>query len=230
MNLDFTLNTQYVISHMHDEFQKSQEHTVETNFYDKNSSKNFNSREELIEVKVGPRHFELLKLIGEGAFGKVLLVRNKLNNSLYAMKVISKKHLKKKNNIQYMKSERDILLKMSHPFIVTLWHAFQTDKKLFLVMDFLAGGELFFHLKRRGLILEQEVRFYLAEIILALEFLHNIGVIHRDLKPENILLRADGHVSLTDFGLAKDVGNQETVKTFCGTSEYMVNFIIIYNI
>lgn len=142
---------------------------------------------DLIEVRVGPKHFDLLKLIGEGAFGKVLLVKNKLNGTLYAMKVISKKHLKKKNNIQYMKSERDILLKCRHPFIVTLWHAFQTEKKLFLVMDFLAGGELFFHLKRRGLIMEQEVRFYLAEIILALEFLHDLNIIHRDLKPENIL-------------------------------------------
>jgi serine/threonine protein kinase len=176
----------------------------------------------LVEVKIGPKHFDLLKLIGEGAFGKVLLVRNKLNECLYAMKVISKKYLKKKNNIQYMKSERDILLKMKHPFIVTLWHAFQTEKKLFLVMDFLAGGELFFHLKRRGLILEQEVRFYLAEIILALEFLHDLGIIHRDLKPENVLLRYDGHIALTDFGLAKDLGTRDTVKTFCGTSEYMV--------
>lgn len=78
-----------------------------------------------------------------------------------------------------MKSERDILTKVDHPFVVSLWFAFQTEKKLFLVMDFLAGGELFFHLKRRGLILEKEARFYLAEMILAIDFLHNIGVIHR---------------------------------------------------
>ena len=140
------------------------------------------SEEEYIDVKIGPQHFDILKLIGEGAFGKVFLVKNKISKALFAMKVISKRLLKKKNNIQYMRSERDILLKMNHPFIVSLWHAFQTDKKLFLVMDFLGGGELFFHLKRRGLILEKEVRFYVAEIILALEFLHDLGVIHRDLK------------------------------------------------
>ena len=182
-----------------------------------------------VEVKVGPKHFDLLKLIGQGAFGKVLLVRNKLNGILYAMKVLSKKHLKKKNNIQYMKSERDFLLKCRHPFIVTLWHAFQTEKKLFLVMDFLAGGELFFHLKRRGLIMETEVRFYLAEIILALDFLHDLNIIHRDLKPENVLLRADGHIALTDFGLAKDTSAQNTTRTFCGINEYMAPEMLTRN-
>ena len=100
--------------------------------------------------RIGPQHFDLLKLIGEGAFGKVILVRNRLNKSLYAMKAISKKLLRKKNNMQYMKSERDILTKVRHPFIVTLFFAFQTEQRLFLVMDFLAGGELFFHLKRRA--------------------------------------------------------------------------------
>ena len=109
------------------------------------------------KISVGPQHFDILTLIGEGAFGKVLLVRNKLNDKTYAMKVISKKLLKKKNHISYMKSEREILTKANHPFVVPLRFAFQTEKRLFLVMDYLSGGELFFHLRRRGVILEQEV-------------------------------------------------------------------------
>lgn len=182
-----------------------------------------------VRVAIGPQHFDLLKLVGEGAFGKVILVRSRLNKQLYAMKAISKKLLRKKNNMQYMKSERDILTKIHHPFIVTLWFAFQTDSRLFLVMDFLSGGELFFHLKRKGLILEPEARLYLAEMILAIEFLHTMGVVHRDLKPENVLLRQDGHVCLTDFGLAKEVGDNSQVRTLCGTSEYMAPEMLLRN-
>ena len=100
----------------------------------------------------------------------------------FQMKVISKALLRKKNNVQYMKSERDILTRLHHPFIVQLHFAFQSDSKLFLVMDFLAGGELFHLLRQRGLILETEIRFYLAEMVLAIEFLHSHNIVHRDLK------------------------------------------------
>jgi ribosomal protein S6 kinase beta len=180
-------------------------------------------------ITIGPQHFELLKLIGEGAFGKVIMVRNRLNQELYAMKVITKKLIRKKNNIDYMKSERDILTKINHPFIVNLCFAFQTEQRLFLVMDFLGGGELFYHLKRRGLILERECRVYLAEMVLALEFLHNMGVVHRDLKPENVLLRPNGHICITDFGLAKELGDNSQVRTLCGTSEYMAPEMLMRN-
>jgi tRNA A-37 threonylcarbamoyl transferase component Bud32 len=174
-----------------------------------------------VEILIGPQHFELLKLLGEGAFGKVVLVQNHFSRRFYAMKVISKKLLKKKNNISYMKSERDILTKLHHPFLINLHFAFQSSTKLFLVMDFLSGGELFLHLRRRGLILEHEVVFYLGEMILAIEFLHQKNIIHRDLKPENVLLRSDAHVCITDFGLAKEIGDGVTTRTLCGTSEYM---------
>jgi p70 ribosomal S6 kinase len=174
-----------------------------------------------IEITIGPQHFDLLKLLGTGAFGKVVLVQNRLSKELYAMKVISKKLLRKKNNVQYMKSERQILTKVKHPFLVGLKFAFQSETKLFLVMSFLSGGELFLHLRRRGLILEHEVEFYLGEMILAMEFLHHQGIIHRDLKPENVLLRHDGHICITDFGLAKEIGDGQSARTLCGTSEYM---------
>lgn len=175
----------------------------------------------IVEIQIGPQHFELCKLLGTGAFGKVVLVQNRLNRRYYAMKVISKHLIKKKNNLQYMKSERDILTKVQHPFLVSLQFAFQSETKLFLVMDFLSGGELFLHLRRRGLIMEKEVQFYLGEMILAMEFLHQRGIIHRDLKPENVLLRSDAHICITDFGLAKEIGNDMNVRTLCGTSEYM---------
>ncbi|KAJ1442339.1 kinase-like domain-containing protein [Ochromonadaceae sp. CCMP2298] len=184
---------------------------------------------QLVNIQIGPQHFDLLKLIGEGAFGKVLLVRNRLDKKVYAMKVISKKLLKKKNNTQYMKSERDILTKVEHPFIVALYFAFQSETKLFLVLEFLGGGELFFHLRKQGIILEKEVKIYLAELVLAVDFLHQNGVIHRDLKPENVLLRTDGHLSITDFGLAKEIGDGTTARTLCGTSEYMAPEMLTRN-
>lgn len=183
----------------------------------------------MVKVDIGPQHFDLLKLIGEGAFGKVLLVRNRLNQRLYAMKVISKKLIKKKNHINYMKSEKEILTKVVHPFVVSLKFAFQSEKKLFLVMKFLHGGELFFHLRRRGLIREHEARFYVGEMVLAIEFLHNMGIVHRDLKPENVLLDAEGHVTITDFGLAKEIGEGSNVRTLCGTSEYMAPEMLVRN-
>lgn len=145
------------------------------------------------------------------------------------MKVISKKLIKKKNHIQYMRSEKAILTKVVHPFVVSLKFAFQSDKKLFLVMSFLGGGELFFHLKRRGLIREHEARFYAGEMILAIDFLHSMGIVHRDLKPENVLLDWEGHVTLTDFGLAKEIGEGADVRTLCGTSEYMAPEMLVRN-
>lgn len=183
----------------------------------------------MVRVNPQPHHFDILKLVGEGAFGKVFVVKNALNQEIYAMKVISKKLLRKKNNIQYMKSEREILTKTNHPFVTSLRYAFQSETKLYLVMDFLSGGELFFHLKRIGLILERDARFYFCEMILAIEFLHSINIIHRDLKPENVLLRSDGHICITDFGLAKEIGDQANARTLCGTSEYMAPEMLVRN-
>ena len=105
---------------------------------------------------------------------------------------------------------------------MSLKFAFQSESKLFLVMDFLSGGELFFHLRSRGVLTEREARFYMAEMILGLEFLHSVHVVHRDLKPENILLSDTGHIIITDFGLAKETSSDDdSLKTLCGTSEYM---------
>jgi p70 ribosomal S6 kinase len=180
---------------------------------------------------VTPKDFELLKVIGMGAFGKVLQVRNKQSKKIVAMKVISKRLLKRKSGyIENIRAERDIMTKIRHPFVVTMHCSFQTRDKLFIIMDFLAGGELFLRLGREGIFLEKQAAFYLAEIILALDHLHTHGILHRDLKPENILLSVEGHVCLTDFGLAKDFSDgggfrneedESQARTVCGTQEYM---------
>jgi len=181
---------------------------------------------------VTPKDFELLKVIGMGAFGKVLQVRNKQSKQIQAMKIISKRQLRKKSGyIENVQAERNILQRVNHPFVVKMHCSFQTREKLFILMDFLAGGELFLRLGREGIFLEKDAAFYLAETISALDHLHTLGILHRDLKPENILLCNDGHICLTDFGLAKDFGtdwsdrdgsdDQERARTICGTQEYM---------
>jgi len=179
---------------------------------------------------VSPQDFELRKVIGMGAFGKVLQVRNKKSKQILAMKIISKRLLNHKSSyVENIHAERDILTKIRHPFIVTMHCSFQTREKLFIIMDFLAGGELFLRLGREGIFLEATAKFYIGEIVLALEHLHSRGVLHRDLKPENILLASDGHLCLTDFGLAKDFRWEDTdpnredgrALTICGTQEYM---------
>lgn len=142
------------------------------------------SKEGTLERKrfVSPKDFELLKVIGMGAFGKVLQVRNRHNQQVLAMKVISKRLLNRKSGyVENIRAERDILTQVRHPFVVQMHCSFQTSEKLFIIMDFLAGGELFLRLGREGIFLEKTAAFYLAEIILALNHLHSRNILHRDL-------------------------------------------------
>ena len=142
---------------------------------------------------------------------------------LFAMKMLRKTHLLKRGQIDRTRTERKVLAKVDHPFIMKLHFAFQNDEKLFLVLDYCAGGELFFHLSRHQKFPEHYTRFYAAELLLALGHLHAHGIIYRDLKPENVLLDSDGHVKLGDFGLAK-AGIKHPYKgaaSLCGTPEYM---------
>lgn len=178
--------------------------------------------------KLGPQDFELLRVVGQGSFGKVFQVRKKGTSEIYAMKVMRKQNILKRNHGSYVKAERDILTKVVHPFIVQLRYSFQTRSKLYLVLDFINGGHLFFQLYRQGTFNEDLARMYAAEIVLALAHLHKNGIIHRDLKPENILLDADGYVMLTDFGLAKEVNEDSPSKSLCGTMEYMAPEIVQY--
>ena len=157
--------------------------------------------------KASPSQFELLKVLGQGSYGKVFLVRKTIGNDkgfLYAMKVLKKATLKVRDRMR-TKTERDILTEVEHPFIVKLHYAFQTEGKLYLVLDFMRGGDLYTRLSKEQCwkLKEADARFYVAELVLALEHLHKLGVIYRDMKPENLLLDSEGHIALTDFGLSK---------------------------
>jgi len=173
--------------------------------------------------RVTQSDFDLIKMIGKGNFGKVLLVRYKANNNLFAMKVLSKNYIVQKNEVEHTMSECQILQQIEHPFLVKLHFSFQTPENLFLILDFVNGGELFFHLQREKKFSEERVKFYAAEILLGLEHLHNSSIIYRDIKLENLLLSRDGHIVITDFGLSKkgNRGEQTRTATFCGTPEYM---------
>lgn len=172
---------------------------------------------------VKPNDFEFLKVIGKGSFGKVLLAKHRTEGNIYAVKVLQKKMILKRNEKNHVMSERNVLLKnLNHPFLVGLHYAFQTPDKLYFVLDYVNGGELFFHLQRERYFPEPRARFYAAEITSALGYLHSEGIIYRDLKPENILLDYKGHVVLTDFGLSKEgLSEKGTTTTFCGTPEYL---------
>lgn len=171
--------------------------------------------------------FILMKVVGKGSYGKVMLVKHKDNNMVYAMKMLRKENVIKRNQVEHTKTERNVLEAVSHPFIVTLHYAFQTPKKLYFVLEYCPGGELFFHLSRAGRFSEGRCRFYASEILLAIEYLHRLNIIYRDLKPENILLDADGHVKLTDFGLSKEgIQDNFSAKSMCGTPEYLAPEIL----
>eukprot|EP01088_Endostelium_zonatum_P011330 TRINITY_DN25464_c0_g1_i1.p1 TRINITY_DN25464_c0_g1~~TRINITY_DN25464_c0_g1_i1.p1 ORF type:complete len:473 (-),score=75.91 TRINITY_DN25464_c0_g1_i1:108-1526(-) len=173
--------------------------------------------------RVAEKDFTKIKVIGRGNFGKVFVVKKNDNGKIFAMKVLTKKSIIEKNELEHTKTERSILMRLDHPFLVHLYYSFQSSDKLYFIMDYVNGGELFFHLQKEKKFTPERVKFYCAEIVLGLEHLHKQGVVYRDLKPENILLTADGHICMTDFGISKEGLNAKDDKTatFCGTPEYL---------
>ncbi|KAF9121923.1 hypothetical protein BGW39_010156 [Mortierella sp. 14UC] len=172
--------------------------------------------------------FDILRVLGVGSFGKVYQVRKKDTGRIYAMKVLVKKQVIEQKQVEHTIAERNVLVQaLQSPFIVGLKFSFQTPTKLYLVQDFMNGGELFFHMQNEGTFSEPRARFYVAELVLALEHLHSCNVVYRDLKPENILLSSQGHIVLVDFGLCKqNVTEDERTHTFCGTTEYLAPEIV----
>lgn len=170
--------------------------------------------------------FDIVCLIGKGGFGKVFLVRHKATAQVYAMKVMEKELLIRRKAVRDAHAERNILAMVGESidtnFIVKLHVAFQTSKRVYLVMDFASGGELMFHLRREAMLSEEATRFYAAELLIALESLHKMHICHRDIKPENVLLDGDGHLVLTDLGLAKELtGLGDQTHSWCGSEDYM---------
>ncbi|EOA82913.1 uncharacterized protein SETTUDRAFT_95441 [Exserohilum turcica Et28A] len=179
----------------------------------------------------GPEDFEILKLIGKGTFGQVFQVRKRDTRRIYAMKVLSKKVIVQKKEVAHTLGERNILVRTAmadSAFIVGLKFSFQTPSDLYFVTDYMSGGELFWHLQREGRFQEARAKFYIAELILALQHLHEHNIVYRDLKPENILLDANGHIALCDFGLSKaNLTENATTNTFCGTTEYLAPEVLL---
>lgn len=172
--------------------------------------------------KVSESDFEKLRVIGRGTFGKVFQARKKDTGRIYAMKVLKKDHVVKNNAVKHTMSENHVLKNINHPFIVNLKYAFQTSSHLYMVIDYLNGGELFYHLTHEDYFLEPRAKLYAAEVVSSLGYLHEHHILYRDLKPENLILDMHGHVCLVDFGLCK-VGWQPNTQThtFCGSAEYL---------
>lgn len=172
--------------------------------------------------------FDLLKVIGKGSFGKVMQVVKKDTKQIYALKTLRKQHIISRMEVTHTLAERTVLARITNPFIVPLKFSFQSPEKLYLVLSFINGGELFWHLQKEGKFSMNRSRFYIAELLTALESLHELNVIYRDLKPENILLDYQGHIALCDFGLCKlNMTNNDKTNTFCGTPEYLAPELLL---
>jgi len=225
-------------------------HEVENLQYRENVHTNNDKNVDIIDVvkfksdnsdkndrKLTVEDFEIRRVLGTGGFGKVFQVSKTIGDQkgkIYAMKVLKKavlvrnketKEIDREINV-HAKMERDVLMSVRHPFIVDLKYAFQAGNKVYLIMEYLAGGELFMQLQKERMLMEDTAIFYLSQVLLAIEHLHLIGIIYRDLKPENIMLDRAGHVKLTDFGCVKESASDEINYTFCGTVEYMAPEIL----
>ncbi|KAI8097195.1 camp-dependent protein kinase 8, partial [Halteromyces radiatus] len=175
-------------------------------------------------MKIKLSDFYLLRTLGTGSFGRVHLVQSKVNQLYYAMKVLNKEIVVKKKQIEHTNNERNVLMSVDYPFLIKLWGTFQDPGNLYMVMDYIPGGEVFNLLRRKQRFSEEWARFYAAEALLSIAYLHHHNIIYRDLKPENLLIDLQGHLKITDFGFAKYV--PDLTYTMCGTPDYLAPEII----
>ncbi|KAG2206179.1 hypothetical protein INT46_007174 [Mucor plumbeus] len=172
----------------------------------------------------GLQDFELQDTLGTGTFGRVYLSKFVPSSKYYAMKVLKKSEVVRLKQVEHLLSEKQILSSVRFPFIVDLFCTFQDESNLYMLLEYVVGGELFTHLRRAGRFTNDMTRFYASEIVLAIEYLHSKDIIYRDLKPENLLIDHQGHIKITDFGFAKKVVDRTW--TLCGTPEYLAPEII----
>ncbi|CAH8667773.1 unnamed protein product [Schistosoma margrebowiei] len=170
------------------------------------------------------RKVELLRTVGTGTFGRVIVVHDKCSQQYYALKVLIIEELVRLKQVEHVKNEKSILMQLNHPFIVKLYWTGHDAKFLYMLFEYVCGGELFKYLREVGHFSSETTRFYTSEIILALKYLHSLNIVYRDLKPENLLLDYSGHLKMTDFGFAKHV--KDRTYSLCGTPEYLAPEIL----
>ena len=170
--------------------------------------------------KMSIQDFILLKTVSSGAYGKVILARKKATKDLFAIKVLDKEMMVEKNVADFVMNERDILNKVDNDFIVRGVYTFQSKKYLYMVMEYMKGGDFGNLLENVHALNVETTKFYLAHVVLALEHLHSMGIVHRDLKPDNMLIAADGHVKLTDFGLSEAGLRKKIQKTIMSKPKF----------
>lgn len=162
--------------------------------------------------------------IGTGTFGRVRLVKHTPSEEFFALKILKKCEILRLKQLEHIKSEVKLLSAISHPCIVNMVGHFHDEKRLYLVLEYVPGGELFSYLRKQGRLQDEASRFYAAQLILVFSYLHNLNIVYRDLKPENVLITGNGYLKVTDFGFAKEV--EDRTWTLCGTPEYLVRSFI----
>uniref|UniRef100_A0A4W3JMI9 Serine/threonine-protein kinase 32B n=1 Tax=Callorhinchus milii TaxID=7868 RepID=A0A4W3JMI9_CALMI len=166
-------------------------------------------------------HFQILRAIGKGSFGKVCIVQKRDTKKMYAMKYMNKQKCIERDEVRNVFRELQIMQGLEHPFLVNLWYSFQDEEDMFMVVDLLLGGDLRYHLQQNVHFKEEAVKLYICELAMALDYLQTYNIIHRDIKPDNILLDEHGHVHITDFNVATIVGDSEKATSMAGTKPYM---------
>ncbi|XWS75247.1 hypothetical protein CRYUN_Cryun01aG0069400 [Craigia yunnanensis] len=194
----------------------------------RSKSFSFRAPQEIFSIQ----DFELGKIYGVGSYSKVVRAKKKDTGMVYALKIMDKKSITKENKTAYVKLERIVLDQLDHPGVVRLYFTFQDTFSLYMALESCDGGELFDQITRKGRLSEDEARFYAAEVVDALEYIHNMGLIHRDIKPENLLFTTDGHIKIADFGSVKpmqdsritvlpNASSDDKACTFVGTAAYV---------